>query len=554
VDSGIGTLGCEYRVHGAAAAARTAHLDEVARSELAGVLESALAAVYGDDPAVYVVREVTAELALRVDRPDVARRWGEALATAIVETIAQDSGDGANVVRFDDEPDYLARFIADHVRGNTDHWYYRPLASLREWTTAEVVLTLLDDRPAAPVLAALHRHETLPAVLAALPVSAQADLAELALGRFGAPADDLAGLWPLLMAAVRLADHWPLWTGAPREAVDVARDYRSRPVPNWQDPAALTMIVVDVLRHLESRGEIRLPAEPPPPNALAAVEWLDLPLLRQQLATRLPPTRRAVATPLEQSVRQAVTALLERMPSVGTGPAAAIRLRAAMAADHPEWTADPTADAVVARVIAGMVETPATPDRPAESVEESDCAGVLLFLRAVSDLRLPALLARCGRADRLPALLLAVAMRLTDADVRDPAVQAFAGVPENPDELSTEDSAAIAADLDVVLARLGLDVQAGLADLSDDLAGRVAVAVLRAWSRWLSNFEDSSVPYLLANFVRRPGRLRWTADRLVVELAPRPLDVVVRLAGYDQDLESVPWLGDRRVVYRMDGE
>lgn len=550
MDSGIGTLRCEYRVFGPAAAARTGHLDEVARSELAAVLDSALTAVYGDDPTVYLLREVDAELALRADRPDVARRWGEALATAIVETIASDPGDGANLVRFVDEPDYLARFIADHVRGQTGHWYYRPLASLSEWTTAEVVLTLLDEHPAAAVLAALHRHGTLPAVLAALPPSALTDLAELALGRFSAPADDLAGLWPLILAAVRLADHWPLWTGPPREAVDVARDYRSRPVPTWQDPAALTMIVVDVLRHLESRGEIRVPAEPPPPHALAAVEWLDLPLLRRHLATRQPPTRRAAATPLEQAVRQAATALLDRLP-VSDGPAAVIRLRAALAAEHPEWTADPTADAVVARVVGQLVHTTAPPD-PAE-VHESDCAGVLLFLRAVSDLRLPALLARCGLADQLPALLLAVAACLTGAEARDAAVQAFAGVPENPGELSTEDCVALAEDLDILLARQRLADRTGLEDLSDDLVGRVALAVLRAWSRWLSNFEDSSVPYLLANFVRRPGRLRWTPDRLTVELDPRPLDVVVQLAGYDQDLESVPWLGDRRVIYRMDG-
>ncbi len=34
-----------------------------------------------------------------------------------------------------------------------------------------------------------------------------------------------------------------------------------------------------------------------------------------------------------------------------------------------------------------------------------------------------------------------------------------------------------------------------------------AIALLRLWARWLRQFGDSSVPYVLKNFVRRAGRI-----------------------------------------------
>jgi hypothetical protein len=81
----------------------------------------------------------------------------------------------------------------------------------------------------------------------------------------------------------------------------------------------------------------------------------------------------------------------------------------------------------------------------------------------------------------------------------------------------------------------------------------MAMTLLRAWARWLRQFSGSSVPYLLDNFIRRPGRLLYEDDRVVVELAPRPLDIVLEMAGYFADLEDVPWLSVRRLRFRRGG-
>jgi hypothetical protein len=79
-----------------------------------------------------------------------------------------------------------------------------------------------------------------------------------------------------------------------------------------------------------------------------------------------------------------------------------------------------------------------------------------------------------------------------------------------------------------------------------------AIALLRVWSRWLRGFADSSVPYLLDQFIRRAGRV-LDGPEVVAELEPRPLDMILEMAGYTQALERVPWLGHRRLRFRLRG-
>ena len=85
-------------------------------------------------------------------------------------------------------------------------------------------------------------------------------------------------------------------------------------------------------------------------------------------------------------------------------------------------------------------------------------------------------------------------------------------------------------------------------DLSATLA---AAALLRLWARWLPNFGESSIPFLLDQFVRRPGSIRVEPNEIVVMLDPRPLDIVLKMAGYLSSIERVAWLDNRRVRFQM---
>lgn len=84
----------------------------------------------------------------------------------------------------------------------------------------------------------------------------------------------------------------------------------------------------------------------------------------------------------------------------------------------------------------------------------------------------------------------------------------------------------------------------------DLLLGLLAAGLLRLWARWLRNFSESSMPYLLAHFIRRPGVVVSGGGELRIELAPRPLDVVLEMAGYFRPLARAPWL-DGRLVFEV---
>jgi hypothetical protein len=91
------------------------------------------------------------------------------------------------------------------------------------------------------------------------------------------------------------------------------------------------------------------------------------------------------------------------------------------------------------------------------------------------------------------------------------------------------------------LAALGADwLDLPLADLTLSLA---ALSLLRLWAGWLRQFSTSSVPYLLQNFIRRPGRIVKTGDGLLVEMARLPLDIVIDMAGYAAPFHArtEPW-------------
>jgi hypothetical protein len=122
-----------------------------------------------------------------------------------------------------------------------------------------------------------------------------------------------------------------------------------------------------------------------------------------------------------------------------------------------------------------------------------------------------------------------------------------------PDPLSSEEAAHQAGRAALVAALAALDgSQLGVPE-ADLTIALLAAALLRLWARWLRPFADSSLPYLLDQFIRRPGRLTWRPPELLVTLEHRPLDVVLDMAGYLAPLEQVPGTNGRRVRFRNEG-
>lgn len=92
--------------------------------------------------------------------------------------------------------------------------------------------------------------------------------------------------------------------------------------------------------------------------------------------------------------------------------------------------------------------------------------------------------------------------------------------------------------------RLGLPQ----ADLTISL---LAIALLRLWGRWLRHFATSTPAYLLHQFVHRSGAVRLDNDAIVVALEPRPLDMILDMAGYLAPLEHLSWIPHRQIDFRL---
>jgi hypothetical protein len=510
-----------------------------------------------------------------------------------------------------------------------------------------------------------------------------------------------ASLRPLFAAALRIIDLLDLWN---EENQDTERLFRlwlaSAPGwPDWRDRTSLTAAVLNAMGFLrrnaagrEVREDQRAVLAGRLTKGFAESGWLDTDslltgvirlLFEPEITIPLPdlPLRPADSgsTPRQKQL-VADLRLVVRHQSVPwdahlDSPGNAVRLLALLVAQFPHWNGDPLAAPFIEKLLhdiarggAGIFDLPELrADMPPVSALRvtkqlaasaagdempvvrdaaavySACAGVFLLVRALLDVRLPALVATAewpplpasllrlgllwageagiqgGKIDlglnllagtgdltlqglsdlwgptepdrhtRLRALLQQTwaAQRLFDPSEMhlfripfDGAVALVAGVKDEQvwpfsciidDETSLEalvgdwkeiwrqstgtDPLVIevneAADCEILRSALGSASSHGIGVVEEDLAlALIAIGLVRVWARWLRQFAGSSTPWLLEKFIRRPGTIRVGRDTVLVELEPRPLDIVIEMAGYTSDIHRVPWLADRSIVFR----
>src|SRR5262245_17891531 len=134
----IGHIHIRYRAPRASTAASAAlpALGRVASEGIASACDRALGRVFEEDPIVYVVRKVTARIAVLAPRAALESRladqWGECLCRSVVRTIAKGE-DGGNLVRFDNQAEFVARFLTDFIAGGVwESWYYGAFRAYRD--------------------------------------------------------------------------------------------------------------------------------------------------------------------------------------------------------------------------------------------------------------------------------------------------------------------------------------------------------------------------------------------------------------------------------------
>lgn len=444
----VARLHCRYRVLGEAAAAPalTRRLEGALRPRLAAALGRSLDRALDGDPTVYCLRRVRSSLALSIaadgDDDVLAEAWGERLAGSAIRTLAADPDDGANLVRFADRADYVARFVSDLVAGSAwERWYYLAFRPLAAKPRAEaLVAVLLDHRDELPaILGRLEERGRLQALLAVLPARAL-DTLWLA-GLAGRPgAGRLAsgvGRRALFAAAVALVEALGLPPISPARAGELLRAYRAEDgdEDDWSQPQELALGVARAFAFLLERRAVErcelAAAADRVASAVAPVEWLDREALAAALERlALPPAAlhsppRAGPTPAQRQLfadlAEALRTVAGRLDrAVPDAPGNALAVAAALYRLGERWRGEAMAVKAIERLLRAWAAIAAAPrpDTVLEHLRRGDRAPAQAALgvageghrRAVADLAgmgapaVEALAALAGRREeRVPA-------------------------------------------------------------------------------------------------------------------------------------------------------
>jgi hypothetical protein len=194
----------------------------------------------------------------------------------------------------------------------------------------------------------------------------------------------------------------------------------------------------------------------------------------------------------------------------------------------------------------------------------SDCAGVFLLAGVLEKMRWPERFLRSSLDTRasdcfLTGIALAALDRMAQPIERiEPAVALFAGWPNEPDHAAFAHFCAAgspAERLQLLREFCGADFKSNPTD-TETWAGTfdaLAARLLSEFAKRVRGFRQASRKFVSVNFLKVPGRICLEEKRLLVALAPNPFHVALHLSAADEPMESIPWLGCRRLEFQLEG-
>jgi hypothetical protein len=490
-------------------------VEEVTHGQLASELHAQLGPSLDRLPAVVRLNRLTVKVrvsARNMTRLKLASVWARAFAFSLHQAMARPAGDGAiGLRRHVSEAEYRARMMHQAAsNGMSGGWEFPELNHMRGLTPAQAALNILLDTPelVAEIIAQLHLQDSLERLLL---MWDEADL-EAVMRAVARDESHIVGLTVENLIEIAGA----AWAGkALPRSVSVGR---REAITLWTQLGR------------------RLP--------LRAL-WHGLRLLRT-LVERPGLLRSDVPWLTTNSFPNWCGDLVGKLAA---GPAAD---------DRAPGIKRVGVDLLV--ILDGLrAQLPAVAATShhaseAESWLASDCAGIFLMLSVVRRLDLWRL-SRCAEFSRfggpraLSFLLAGLGMMLLKpwkiGEPLDPAAAMFAGIFAEPDRGGMKhffSQAKVSALADFVVAEHWPDALQSMAgELTRSFAARV------------HGFRNASRQAVLKQFLRIPGRILLEDNRLLVVLEPSPCSVALHMSSMDAALESVEWLGKRRVEFTLQG-
>jgi hypothetical protein len=401
-----------------------------------GLLEQAkrvategLCAAYGEslerltefDPTVYVVRRITLRLALRFQDTSsdeqLAGSWGQGLARTVLKQVHDGQ---TECVRFGNQAEFMACFLMDLLAGQAwQKWYYGPFRAYQRDQVSTTIQTLLSEQRAHlnALLTYLHQEHRLEETLLALD--------EISVGLLWKPdgytnQQMLEVFEPIFQTAWQLLARVLEISIQPTNFQEPIRAFLTcnPAIPDWSDASSLADAVTDAVVFLKQRELSGQAIDPDTivrlEQAVALLDWLDQVRLKAALLTVFNPSPgidqtapvRYGATQKQQAQRIDLESTLRRIePSLDrndpTGTGNAVRLLAAVLAEHPKWEEDASLRPGIMSVLAAWAETKrqalvATENHTGSSTElvvtqssmHTAGAGVALLIRSLLDARL----------------------------------------------------------------------------------------------------------------------------------------------------------------------
>jgi hypothetical protein len=441
------------------------------------------------------------------------------------------------VIRYQTRTEWLARFICDLVSGSApSQWEYEEFADLFRLGTVDAIVSLFqrEANETVPVLLLLEEQSRLESMLslfgdlafeqifAAIASTRGQSYAELTI-------DDLLIVGELAASQKLKAGLLGTRRKALRLFLEVCKREQRASESQWTPRRVLHILVaLDIL--------------------LAVTRGLDPAMWPDQLNPE-------VLSQSGHSLNPNVVALLEQVSACAI-EAGNVSIQ------------DPNVTSLRALLeeLAALTDMQGAPLAKNSMWLSSECAGLFLLVGLLDRLRWPQRIQATFGINGPRALvycLAGMALRLLDlpleADRLDSGISVFAGWLEP----ASSDLAACHAFLSSTTEAERLELLRVL-DTADDVATEASAdwgktfdclgqSLTREFAERVRGFRKANASYIARNFFRQTGRICIEEKRILVILEHNPFHIALHISSMHEAVESVSWLGGRRLEIQLEG-
>ena len=492
-------------------------------------------------PEVVRIRRLAVRLRLtgEFDRQSVARAWARAFAFEMFAALKPLNSRGVEVVCAETRSEWLAKFISDLISGLAGtHWEYEEFHDVLQFGVSDGVLTVLQREPSeiVPVLLLLKANGHLDQLLGLLDDLALEELfvAIAQASREQAvelDIDQLLEIGALASSETRIHAGLANRRRALRLFLLLNRSRDTLLTGLWSP-----RLVFNALLTLDALIEHWRSGEP-----ATLVRDLSPEVLGQRTGSPLHPVVAAFLARLRELAQQTNSEFETR------------KLRS------------------LSQVLAELspLSTVAAVEQTKKAYwTSSDWAGLLLLVGLLNRLGWPQRIMKSPLGATygpraLTYCLIGLGLRMFGCSLEtarlEPGLTLFAGGMQ-PDSMDLAGfrhflaSVSETEQLELVSALVGreendTDAINGWAAKLDFLTS----ILIREFASRVRGFREASPSFVVKNFFAQPGRICISDEQILVILRSNPFHVALHMSGMDESIESVSWLGGRRLEFELEG-